>query len=417
MKRPAVMLNLEKYAKTGQTIGVYTRTLSYLITGCLIFFILLGLLGYIQSKVTSTTPSSSMKGLASSVSSRFFMDMMGMEVPHLNTDRKAFTFSQSNVSGFLFSLLTDLNPKDPRTLIAREVPGMAQDRAVLLSPSGFAADSPEDYTPRSDVFNPQNLGDAGSITANPGAPANEKAGEVQGPSIPHPVASPPITAGKNVAFIYQTHNQESYLPELPGVKDPDKAYDPKKNVTQVGLRLAQMLEKEGIGAVHSDKNYPAIEKGFNYYYSYKYSMKTLQEAISGHPDLKFYFDIHRDSQRRDKTTANINGKDYAQVYFIIGGKNPNWKQNYEFAEQIHQVLDTKYPGLSKGIHAKSGEGNGVYNQNYSENSVLIEVGGVDNSLEECYRTADALSVAISQVILNAEKVDAPAPSQEPKKQS
>ncbi|AEI42690.1 stage II sporulation protein P [Paenibacillus mucilaginosus] len=402
MKWSAVTASWSRYKKTGQAIGVYTRTLTILMTGSLVFFLGLGVLGYMQSKLTGTAPSSSMKGLAASVSSRFFMDMMGMEVPHLQADRQSFTFSQSNISGFLFSLVTDINPDDPKTLIAREMPGM--DRPVVLSTpqGGLVVDSPEDYGPTSqDLFKGENVGEAGSITANPGG----EEGPVMGPALPAQ-AKPPSSAGKNVAFIYQSHNQESYLPELPGVKDPDKAYDPKKNVTLVGLRLAQRLEKEGIGAVHSDKNYPAIEKTFNYYYSYKYSFKTLQEAMAGHPDLDFYFDIHRDSQRRDKTTARIGGKDYAQIYFIIGGKNPKWKENYAFAERIDKALQEKYPGLSKGIHAKSGEGNGVYNQNFSPNSVLIEVGGVDNTLEECYRTVDALADAISEVILNAEKVDA-----------
>ncbi|MGF9712742.1 stage II sporulation protein P [Paenibacillus sp. JMULE4] len=416
MKWPAITVSLNKLRKAKYSVGVYMRTLTILMTGCLLFFIALGLFGYVHSKIRNTEPSSSMKGLAASVSSQFFMDMMGMEIPHLPSDGKTFTFSQSNVSAFLFSLVTDLNPHDPKSLIAREVPGMGQDRAVLLSKGGGTADSPMDFGPKSGVFEREDLGEAGSITANPGAAAEEP---VQGPEHPLPTAQPPRTAGKNVVFIYQSHNQESYLPELPGVKDPDKAYDPKKNVTLVGRRLAEKLEREGIGAVHSDKNYPAIEPNFNYYYSYRYSLKTLQEASAGHPDLKFYFDLHRDSQRRDKTTATINGKTYAQVYFIIGGKNPNWKQNYEFAEQIDQALEEKFPGISKGIHAKSGEGNGVYNQNFSPHNVLIEIGGVDNTLEECYRTADALAAAISQVILNAEKVDAPpapAPAEE-KKQS
>ncbi|MED4603916.1 stage II sporulation protein P [Paenibacillus validus] len=407
MKWSAVTVNLSKVRKTGQMLGVYSKTLSMLMIGCFIFFMVLGVLGYVQSRVSGASPNASMKGLAASVSSRFFMDMMGLEVPGLPAGGKSFTFSQSNVSNFLFALVTDLNPNDPKTLIAREVPGMSQTRAVPLNNVG-SIDTPEDYSPRSDVFEGKELGSEGTITANPGS-AGETGGAVLGPQAP--TAQPPAAAGKNVAFIYQSHNQESYLPELPGEKDPDKAYDPKKNVTQVGLRLAQRLEKEGIGAVHSDKNYPAIEKGFNYYFSYKYSLKTLQEASAGHPDLDYYFDIHRDSQRRSKTTATIKGVDYAQIYFIIGGKNPNYKQNYEFAEKIHEALEEKFPGISKGIHAKSGEGNGVYNQNFSPNSVLVEVGGVDNSLEECYRTADALAAAIAEVILNAEKVDAkPSPA-------
>jgi stage II sporulation protein P len=406
MKWTSVTMDLSKYRKAGQDIGIYFRLIAALVAGCVLFFTALGLLGYFQSQRSNTAPSSSMKGLAASVSSRFFVDMLGMEVPYMQTDRQTFTFSQSNVSGFLFSLLTDLNWKDPKTFIARELPGLAQDRSVVLRKSITTGDdSPEDYGPKGDAIPKNGEGGEGSITANPAAPPD--AGEaVQGPAVP--TAKPPKTAGRNVAFIYQSHNQESYLPELGGVKDPDKAYDPNINVSQVGLRLAQRLEKEGIGAVHSDKNYPAIEKSFNYYYSYKYSLKTLQEASASHPDLKFYFDIHRDSQRREKTTVTINGKNYAQLYFIIGGKNPNWKENEQFASQIHQTLESKYPGLSKGTFAKAAEGNGVYNQNFSQNSVLIEVGGVDNSLEECYRTTDVLAEAIAEVVLNVQKVNAPA---------
>ncbi|MFH5182739.1 stage II sporulation protein P [Paenibacillus sp. TAB 01] len=414
MKWTAVTVNVSKYRKLGQELSVYVKIFSVLISGCIVFFVALGLLGYAQTKLSNTEPSSSMKGLAASVSSQFFMDMLGMEVAHMQTDRQAFTFSQANVSGFLFSLLTDLKWNDPKTFIAREMPGMMEDRSVVLRKvAATQDDGTEDYGRRADAIAKNGEGGEGSITANPTAPKPPaETGQA-------PTAKPPRTAGKNVAFIYQSHNQESYLPDLPGVKDPDKAYDPKKNVTLVGLRLAQKLEEEGIGAVHSDKNYPAIEKNFNYYYSYKYSLKTLQEASASHPDLKFYFDIHRDSQRREKTTMHLNGKDYAQVYFIVGGKNPDWKENEHFASQIHEALDSKYPGISKGMFAKAAEGNGVYNQNFSPNSVLIEVGGVDNSLEECYRTVDLLAEAIAEVVLNVQKVDgsAPAETKDDKKQS
>jgi stage II sporulation protein P len=407
LKWTAVIFDTSKYRKMGQDVAVYFRVMTTLLLGCVMFFTALGLLGFAQSKLTNSTPTSSMKGLASAVSSRFFMDMLGMEMPHMQTERQTFTFSQSNVSSFLFSLVTDLNWKDPKTFIAREMPGMTQDRSVVLR-KGLQTgdDGPEDYGPKADVIPKNGEGGEGSITANPTAPQEPGEAVQNEPKSVPPIAQPPRTAGRNVAFIYQSHNQESYLPELPGVKDPDKAYDPQINVTKVGLRLAQKLEQDGIGAVHSDKNYPAIEKGFNYYYSYKYSLKTLQEASASHPDLKFYFDIHRDSQRREKTTVSINGKDYAQIYFIIGGKNPGWKENEQFASQIHQTVEAKFPGISKGSFAKAGEGNGVYNQNFSANSVLIEIGGVDNSLEECYRTADALAAAIAEVVLNVKKVDA-----------
>ncbi|MFD1904749.1 stage II sporulation protein P [Paenibacillus rhizoplanae] len=59
----------------------------------------------------------------------------------------------------------------------------------------------------------------------------------------------------------------------------------------------------------------------------------------------------------------------------------------------------------------SGNGNnGEYNQTLSPNSVLIEVGGIDNSADELKRTADLLADAIADVYWSsrdAEKAAAP----------
>ena len=35
--------------------------------------------------------------------------------------------------------------------------------------------------------------------------------------------------------------------------------------------------------------------------------------------------------------------------------------------------------------------NGVYNQDLSDNAMLIEIGGVDNTFEEMYLTVDAFA--------------------------
>jgi stage II sporulation protein P len=398
MKWTPVTLTLAKVRKMFQSVGSIGKLFVIMSLGTFALFICLGLGGFMQSKMMTTSPVSSMKGLAASVSNQFFIDMMGLEVPHLNKEEKKFTFSQHNVFQFAFQLLTDINPNDPKSLVASELPGMQSSRTTVLRSSQATNPSvPMDLEPHPDVFekDPQTeLGAAGSEPT----------------PTPKPAAQPPRTAGKNVAFIYQTHSNESFLPDLPGVTEPDKAYNDTVNITQVGKRLAMNLEKNGIGAVHSETIYPDTVKGFQYAYSYKYSLKTLQEAAAAHPDLEYYFDIHRDSAARNKTTVNLNGVDHAQVFFIIGGKNASWKKNEEFANDIHQILEAKHPGISKGIHAKAEkESNGVFNQHFSPQNILIEVGGPYNSMEECYRTMDLLAEAISEVILNAKKVDAPAP--------
>ncbi|NOU72415.1 stage II sporulation protein P [Paenibacillus sp. LMG 31458] len=404
MKWTSATLNLSHVRKTFQSASSVGKTFIILSFGTLALFVLIGVGGFLQNRVMTTSPVSSMKSLAASVTNQFFIDMLGMEVPHLHKDQKKFTFSQHNVFHFAFQFLTDINPNDPKSLVASEVPGMdANKTTVLVRGSASNPSDPIDYGPPSSL-------DLEADAKNPQPSPSPEPSPVGGAApITNPTTGqPPRTAGDNIAFIYQTHSNESFLPELRGVTDPDKAYSDKVNIISVGQRLAQNLEKDGIGAVHSKTVYPSTVKNFEYPYSYKYSLKTLQEASVSHPDLQYYFDIHRDSAARNKTTATFDGKDYAQVYFIIGGKNPNWKKNEEFANKIHQVLEAKHPGISKGIHAKeASEGNGLYNQNFSPNNILIEVGGPYNSLEECYRTTDWLAEAISEVILNAKKVDAP----------
>lgn len=137
------------------------------------------------------------------------------------------------------------------------------------------------------------------------------------------------------------------MPELDGVKDPDKAYDPQTNVTKVGLRLAQKLEQEGIGAVHSDKNYPAIEKSFNYYFSYKYSLKTLQEASSSHPDLKYYFDIHRDSQRREKRQFGSTGRIMRSFILSLEVKTRTGKKMNSLLHKFIKLSKPSFQGSPK----------------------------------------------------------------------
>jgi stage II sporulation protein P len=406
MKWTSATWNFNEVRKTFQSASSVGKTFFVLSTSTFALFVLIGLGGVLQSNLMTTSPVSSMKGLAASVTNQFFIDMLGMEVPHLNKDQKKFTFSQHNVFHFAFQFLTDINPSDPKSLVASEVPGMdANKTTVLVKGSATNPSDPIDYNPGSTDLEAEAKVPQPTVSALPTPTPTSSTPPANA------IGQPPKTAGDNIAFIYQTHSNESFLPELKGVTDPDKAYSDKVNIISVGQRLAQNLERDGIGAVHSETVYPSTVKNFEYPYSYKYSLKTLQEAMSSHKDLNYFFDIHRDSAARNKTTATIDGKDVAQVYFIIGGKNPNWKKNEEFASKIHQVLEAKHPGVSKGIHAKeASEGNGLYNQNVSPNNILIEVGGPYNTLEECYRTTDWLAEAISEVILNAKKVDAPEAS-------
>jgi stage II sporulation protein P len=135
MKWTSATLNLSRIRKTFQSAGAIGKTFILLSLASFLFFILLAAGSYLQAKEVTTSPVSSMKGLAASVSNLFFIDMLGMEIPHLNRDHQKFTFSQRNVFHFAFRFLTDINPHDPKSLIASEIPGMELDKTTILRTS------------------------------------------------------------------------------------------------------------------------------------------------------------------------------------------------------------------------------------------------------------------------------------------
>jgi stage II sporulation protein P len=402
MKRTAVTLNLNSLRKTLENASSFGKLMLIGSVSTLLVIVIVSLSSVLQSKSGGSSVSS-FKGLAANVSNQFFVDMLGMEVPGLKQESTDFTFSGKNILYFMVRFLTDLNPADPQSILAHEIPGMNAGRTTVLRPG--KVDNPSDplhLSPPASVF--EGAGAAEGIYFN----ENEEIKPVPAP-IKNPSDNKKPIVGQKIAFVYQSHSTESFLPELTdkGITNPDLAYDSGKNISLVGQKLTESLQNKGVETLHSKANYPKMIKNYKHSYAYKYANRTLQEVTATNSDLQYFFDIHRDSSPRKKTTVSIEGKDYAQVYFVIGAANPNWKKNEAFANQIHEILEKNTPGLSKGIYAKTDEGgnNGVYNQNISPTAILIEIGGPDNTLEETYRTVELLSSAISEVILKAEKVN------------
>ncbi|EES73368.1 stage II sporulation protein P [Paenibacillus sp. oral taxon 786 str. D14] len=199
-------------------------------------------------------------------------------------------------------------------------------------------------------------------------------------------------------LIYHTHNRESWLPELQGKTDPNEAFDSKINVTLLGKDLSNKLKVKGMSVIQSAEDYPSKINKFDYAKSYAYSKATLSKELFKHKSIEYVFDIHRDSESKSKTTILYNNVNYAQLYFVVGRDNPNWKQIKKFAARLQNKLNEKIPGISKGIYQKDhSSGNGQYNQSLAEYSALIEIGGVENALEENYRTISILADAIHEI--------------------
>ncbi|MDQ0920758.1 stage II sporulation protein P [Paenibacillus sp. V4I5] len=369
-------------------IAINSRIFLFLSVFSFTLFIFLSISILLQSKV-SRAPIASMHSLTSNASPAILYNLFSMEVPNLNRDEKKEVLSPTRIYNSLIQRAPKSNQDAPEK--SNNAQDVHNDNSKLLVGENT-----------SDIDYPSDINDvpADALKTKPSSPPETKSNDQQKEQT-EPPSKEAMTSKSKAVLIYHTHNRESWLPELKGVKNPDFALDQNKNITLVGERIKQKLEKRGVATLHSDKDYPSSVKDFKYPSSYKYSKKTVQEAFSSHPNINYLFDIHRDSQKRSKTTKRINGKDYAQIYFVIGEKNPNWEKNLEFTKKIHDQLNAKYPGISKGIYQKNSNGNGEYNQSMNPNSTLIEIGGVENTLAESYRTADLLAEVVSNIYFDA----------------
>ncbi|MBE2904563.1 stage II sporulation protein P [Anoxybacillus flavithermus] len=368
-----------------------------------ILFTFMGTLTVVATMTATSTyrlSSSSVHEVANHFSTESLVHLLSFENVYfsqtLPKDKQQLPYSQ-----YFFQMTTSVNLNDPRSLLGRELPGFSlYDSEIILAGEGTDfTNIPYESPPPLEV-----------LLAEREA-AQEQFQEEETPPAPAPSQT---TGGKKVAYIYHTHTQESYLPALKGVTNPNFAHHPTVNVTKVGKKLGEELEKRGIGTVVDTTDFigKLLKNNMEYYQAYDMSRKTVVEAMANNRDVQYLIDIHRDSRRRNDTTVTINGVHYARVSFIIGGENAKYKKNLQLVTKLHELLEKKYPGLSRGTFEKKGVGtNGKFNQDLSENAILIEFGGVDNTFQELYRTAAAVADVFSEYYWQAEKVNATQPAE------
>ena len=118
----------------------------------------------------------------------------------------------------------------------------------------------------------------------------------------------------------------------------------------------------------------------------------MEQKIGLYPSLSYFIDIHRDSITKEYSTVNLGDKSYAKMMLVVGKDHSSWQENYNTAVNLNNIILSRYPGLSRGVLEKSGVNvNGVYNQDVSGNCILIELGGVDNTIEEVNNTLDVIA--------------------------
>ena len=204
-----------------------------------------------------------------------------------------------------------------------------------------------------------------------------------------------VDIDKPIIYIYNSHQLENYNNNNLSI------YGITPNVLMASYLLKEKLNNLGLSTIVEDTNITEFLdiNNWDYSASYKASRIFMLDKKNTYDSLKYFIDIHRDSVGGNLTKVSINGKTYAKVLFIIGLDHNNWEPNYNMAVKLNNKLDNNYPNLSRGIMKKTGMNvNGVYNQDISNNCILIEVGGVDNTIEEVYNTMDAIAQVLSTYI-------------------
>lgn len=371
---------------------LYKKSGIYIVSIIVLFF-LIGLLTTIAPayRISSDTISR----WTSDIDSSAFLYMMGME----NRSFQAVFPKEKElpkISTTLFHIATNIKPSDPRSLLGKELPGFDSfGSKIIVAGEGtdYANLTLESSPPLDEVLKERH------------AISDDEEKEEEKPE----KKAERTTGKRKVAFIYNSHNRESYLPQLPTSTKPDEAYHKTVNISKVSARFEKRLQENGIGTERDTSDFMSIlnERGWGYGKSYAASRDVVEAAVKNNKDIEYIFDMHRDSLPRKSTTKTIDGKAYGQILFVVGADHPNYEKNLKLATKLHYELEEKYKGISKGVIQKAGAGtNGIFNQDLSGNAILAEIGGYENSLEEVYRTSDALAEVFSEYYWDGAKVNA-----------
>ncbi len=204
-------------------------------------------------------------------------------------------------------------------------------------------------------------------------------------------------------LIMHTHTTESY--ELHDTDFYDKTYNARslensENMVRVGDEIVKQLENAGIGVLHDATvhDYPS------YNGAYDRSAETVKKYLAQYPSIKVVIDVHRDAIERDggvrvAPTTTINGKKAAQFMLIAGCDDgtmnmPNYMQNLRFAAMIQDNTSTMFPTLARPVLFSYRH----YNQDLTYGSLLVEVGGHANTLDEAIYTGELFGKALAKTL-------------------
>ena len=200
---------------------------------------------------------------------------------------------------------------------------------------------------------------------------------------------------KPIVYIFNTHQTEGYNSKFL------ETFNINNTVYLGSHILAEYLSDLGVSSIVEENSIVDVlnTNGWKYGYSYKASRILMENAYKENPSLNFFIDLHRDAASYERTVLEIEGKKYAKILFVVGLEHDNYEKNLALAKHLNEKVKEINPSLSRGVLEKKGPGvNGKYNQDFNQNTILIEVGGQYNYIEEVNNTLKIIAQVIYEYL-------------------
>lgn len=187
--------------------------------------------------------------------------------------------------------------------------------------------------------------------------------------------------------LYMTHNDESYTPS----DGYDSIYG-EGGIHDVAKKFAEEFADRNINVTLDETLH--IPHDSNAYNRSNVTAKRLYNQE--YPDAQF--DIHRDGIAKKYYYTNQDGNDFSKVRIVVGKSNPNFEENYAFAQKVFALGNSMYPWLFLDIYC----GKGHYNQSFQSTNLLFEMGTYLIEKEYVYNSIPYLVDVIETALYSSE---------------
>lgn len=345
-----------------------------------IVFLIVGLFMMVKIMLPILSPASLAADLKYS-QANFYQQILNKSTASMDTVMNSYEDEdRKDLFSIVFKYVTNIDLSNPKTYITSQIPVLdlidissivaKEDEPIVVMPSDTKPDG--DNKPAEEKPKPSTPGNQVNPANTPAPPKKQ------------------LNPSKPEVLIFHTHTREGFNPD--GKAGKNFSSDLDTTICKVGDELKKELEsKYGIAVIHDKTvhDYPIRDK------AYEKSGPTVASYVKKYPNLKLIIDLHRDGGvSRPSATAMINGESYARTMFVVGSTNKGFKTSDALAQKMNGIFKNLYPGFSKGITYKKGK----YNQQYSGNLVLLEVGSEQTSLEEAVRSVKVISRVVAEAI-------------------